>query len=218
MEEPKRTIDPTQLPSRGTVQLLNAVIGPRPIAWVSTLAPDGTVNLAPHSYTTIFSDEPPVVGFVSIGRKDTLRNIEALQEFVYHVAGEDLAEHINLTAADFPPDVSEVEWAGLTAVPSDIVRVPRIAEAPVAMEARVVDIHRILNTNNWLILGQVVRLHIAERLFVDGRIDPARLRPIGRLAGPWYARLGELFPMERPTYQGLLAAGVQPLARGQRVP
>ncbi len=217
MEEPKRTIDPDQLPSRGTVQLLNAVIGPRPIAWVASLAPDGTVNLAPHSYTTIFSDNPPVVGFVSIGRKDTLRNVEALPEFVYHVAGEELAEQINLTAADFPPDVSEVEWAGLTAVPSDIVRVPRIAEAPVAMEARVVDIHRILNTNNWLILGQVVRLHLAERLFVDGRIDPARLRPIGRLAGPWYARLGELFPMERPTYQGLLAAGARPLARGPRV-
>lgn len=218
MEEQKRTIDPDQLPSRGTVQLLNAVIGPRPIAWVSSLAPDGTVNLAPHSYTTIFSDEPPVVGFVSIGRKDTLRNIEALPEFVYHVAGEELAEQINLTAADFPPDVSEVEWAGLTAVSSDIVRVPRIAEAPVAMEAKVVDIHRILETNNWLILGQVVRLHVAERLFVNGRIDTARLRPIGRLAGPWYARLGELFPMERPTYQGLLAAGAQPLARGQRVP
>lgn len=218
MEEPKRTIDPTQLPSRGTVQLLNAVIGPRPIAWVSTLAQDGTVNLAPHSYTTIFSDEPPVVGFVSIGRKDTLRNVETMPEFVYHVAGEELAEQINLTAADFPPNVSEVEWAGLTAVPSDLVRVPRIAEAPVAMEAKVVDIHRILDTNNWLILGQVVRLHLAERLFVDGRIDPARLRPVGRLAGPWYARLGELFPMERPTYQGLLAAGAQPLARGQRVP
>jgi len=218
MEEPKRTIDPVQLGSRGAVQLLNAVIGPRPIAWISTLGPGGTVNLAPHSYTTIFSDEPPVVGFVSIGRKDTLRNVEAVPEFVYHVAGEELAEQINLTAADFPPDVSEVEWAGLTAMPSEVVRVPRVAEAPVAMEAKVIEIHRILQTSNWLILGQVVRLHIAERLFDDGRIDPARLRPIGRLAGPWYARLGELFPMERPTYQGLLAAGARPLARGQRVP
>ncbi|HEY8447324.1 MAG TPA: flavin reductase family protein [Thermomicrobiales bacterium] len=218
MEEPKRTIDPEELPRRGTVNLLNAIIAPRPIAWVATLAADGTTNLAPHSYTTIFSDEPPVVGFVSIGRKDTLRNVEQLPEFVYHVAGEDLAEQMNLTSADFPPDVSEAEWAGLTTVPSDVVRVPRIAEAPVAMEAKVVDIHRILDTNNWLILGQVVRLHIAERLFEDGRIDLTRLRPIGRMAGPWYSRLGELLSMERPTYKGLLESGARPLGEKPRVP
>ena len=204
------TLDPADV-TGGMYHLLNAVIAPRPIAWVSTLAADGTHNLAPHSYTTVLSPNPAIVGFVSIGRKDTLRNVEATGDFVYHIADESLGERLNRTAADFPPDESEFTWAGLTPVPSDLVRAPRVAEAPVAFEARLVEVKRIAQTNNHLVMGEIVRLHIAQSIVSDGRIDPARLRPLGRLAGSGFSRLGELFSMSRPTYKGLLDADEGPM-------
>ncbi len=209
MDEPIRAFDPADAPA-GMKHLLNGVIAPRPIAWVSTLAADGTANIAPHSYTTIFSTEPPVVGFVSSGRKDTLNNAEATGDFVYNVAGEDLAERMNLTSADFPADVSEFGWVGLTPVPSDVVRSPRLGEAPVALEARLLEVHPIPGSNAFLVLGQVVRVHVAERLWHGDRIDLDALQPVGRAAGSWYARLGSPFRMERPTYRELLAASAIP--------
>jgi flavin reductase (DIM6/NTAB) family NADH-FMN oxidoreductase RutF len=199
----------------GMYHLMNAVIAPRPIAWVATVSASGIFNLAPHSYTTVLSPKPPIVGFVSIGRKDTLRNVEAIGDFVYHIAHESLAERLNRTAADFPPEESEFSWAGLTPFPSDLVRSPRVAEAPVAFEAKLVEIKQIAATNNHLIMGEVVRVHIAAAIVANGRIDPSRLRPLGRLAGSGFARLGELFAMARPTYQGLLEEGAQPLERGE---
>ena len=195
----------------GMYHLLNAVIAPRPIAWVSTLAADGTFNLAPHSYTTVLSPNPPIVGFVSIGRKDTLRNVEATGDFVYHIADESLGERLNRTAADFPANESEFAWAGLTPVPSDLVHAPRVAEAPVAFEATLVEVKQIAQTNNHLIMGEIVRLHIAQAVITDGRIDPAKLRPLGRLAGGGFSRLGELFSMTRPTYKGLLETDEGPM-------
>ncbi len=204
MDDPIRTFDPANAPA-GMKHLLNGVIAPRPIAWVSTLAADGTANVAPHSYTTIFSTEPPIVGFVSSGRKDTLNNIETTGDFVYNVAGENLAERMNLTSADFPPDVSEFDWVGLTPVPSDLVRSPRVGEAPVALEARLLEVHPIPASDAFLVLGSVVRVHVAERLWTDDRIDLDALRPVGRSAGSGYARLGSPFRMKRPTYRELLA-------------
>jgi flavin reductase (DIM6/NTAB) family NADH-FMN oxidoreductase RutF len=210
MNETFRRIDPAEPPAGGMYHLLNAAIAPRPIAWVATLAADGTPNVAPHSYTTILSPNPPILGFVSIGRKDTLRNVEALPELVYHVADIALAERLNRTAADFPSDVSEFAWAGLTPLPSERVAVPRIAEAPVAFEANVVDIVRVRETENFLVMAEVLLGHIAERLFDVDRIDPARLQPIGRLAGSQFSRLGELFSLVRPTYRGLIESGTEP--------
>jgi flavin reductase (DIM6/NTAB) family NADH-FMN oxidoreductase RutF len=96
-------------------------------------------------------------------------------------------------------------------LPSDLVRAPRVGEAPVAMECRLVEVHQIAGTQNYLVLGEVVRVHLAERIWVNGRVDPARLRPVGRLAGSGFAHLGELFSMERPTYRGLLEAGAKPV-------
>jgi flavin reductase (DIM6/NTAB) family NADH-FMN oxidoreductase RutF len=156
------------------------------------------------------SPNPPILGFVSIGRKDTLRNVETRPELVYHVAGITLAERLNRTAADFPPDVSEFTWAGLTPVPSERVAVPRVAEAPIAFEANVVDIVRVRDTENYLVMAEVLLGHIAEQLFVGDRIDPTRLQPIGRLAGSQFSRLGELFSLARPTYRGLIDAGARP--------
>lgn len=204
------TIDPHDVPGNGVYHLLNAAIAPRPIAWVATIGADGTPNLAPHSYTTVFSPQPAIVGFVSIGRKDTLRNVEATGEFVYHIADVSLAEQLNLTAADFPPEIDEINWAGLTAIKSDLVQVPWVAEAPIAFEANAVEVQQIRQTNNYLITGEIVRIHLADQILHDDRIDPALLQPIGRLAGSQFSRLGELFKMDRPTYQGLLDSGATP--------
>lgn len=205
-------IDPAAAGPGQFYHLLNAVIAPRPISWIATLASNGTANLAPHSFTTVFGNEPPIVGFVSIGVKDTVRNARSGGAFVYHIAGDDLVERINRTAADFPPDVSEFDWAGLTRTPSDLIAVPRVAEAPVALECRLVDVIQLAGQPNYLVLGEVLRAHVAERIMANGRVDPALLRPAGRLAGSQYARLGELFHLKRPTYRGLLDDGETPMA------
>lgn len=202
---------PEELGPGGAYHLLNSVIGPRPIAWISTVAPDGTFNVAPHSYTTVVSPSPPMVAFVSVGRKDTLRNAEEGGEFVYNIGSRALVERINRTAADFPRSVSEFEWAGLTPVPSELVRPPRVGEAPVAMEATVVDVYRVPGTDNAMVVGQVRLIHLDASLTVGGRVDAARLDPVGRLAGSEYASLGEVFSVERPTYRGLLAEGAGPM-------
>lgn len=209
------TLDPGGVRG-GMYHLLNAAIAPRPISWIATVSAAGTLNLAPHSYTVVLSPNPPIVGFVSVGRKDTLRNIEAAGDFVYHIADESLGERLNRTAADFPPDESEFDWAGLTPLASDLVRSPRVAEAPIAFEARLVEVKQIAATTNYLVMGEIVRLHVAEAIISNGRIDPARLRPLGRLAGSGYARLGELISMERPTYAGLIESAGKPMARRDR--
>jgi flavin reductase (DIM6/NTAB) family NADH-FMN oxidoreductase RutF len=202
------TIAPADV-AGGMYHLLNAVIAPRPISWISSVAADGTLNLAPHSYTTVLSPNPPIVGFVSIGRKDTVRNVEASGDFVYHIADRSLGERLNRTAADFPPDESEFEWAGLTAVPSDLVNAPRVGEAPVAFEATLVEVKQIAATNNYLVMGEIVRVHIAEAVITDGRVDPQKLDPLGRLSGSQFSHLGELFSMTRPTYTGLLESNAE---------
>lgn len=204
------SFDPDQPLGGSMKHLLNAAIAPRPIAWISTVSADGVQNVAPHSYTTIFSTDPPVVGFVSIGRKDTLNNVEATGDFVYNIAGEELGRQINVSAADFPAVESEFAWAGLTVTPSDLVNSPRVGEAPIAFEAKLVDTVRIGSSDSVLVLGEIVRIHIAEAMITGDRIDPAKLKPLGRLAGSGFARLGELFEMKRPTYQGLLEEGASP--------
>jgi flavin reductase (DIM6/NTAB) family NADH-FMN oxidoreductase RutF len=202
--EPLGDVDDARVFAAGEMyHLMNAAIAPRPVAWVSTIDSDGTPNLAPHSYTTIFSTNPAVVGFVSVGRKDSLNNAEATREFVLNIASLSLIEHLNTTAADFPPSEDEFDWAGLTHVPSDVVRPPRVGEAPVSFETKVRDIIPIGNC--FLILGEVVRVHVATDVWSDGRIDPTLLDPILRLAGSMFAHLGETFEIPRPTYRDVLA-------------
>ena len=183
--------------------VLNAIVAPRPIAWIGSLAPNGAVNLAPHSYTTVFGVEPPIVGFVSTGVKDSLRNIRDRGEFVYHVAGEDLGETLNLTSADFPREISELEWAGLTPVPSDLIATPHLLDAPVAIECRLHDIVEIKPGATWLVLGEALRFHVQERVIEDDRIAPWLIRPLARLAGNDYSTFGEVVKMARPTYREL---------------
>jgi flavin reductase (DIM6/NTAB) family NADH-FMN oxidoreductase RutF len=206
-----RTFAHEDLPPGQTYHALNAIIGPRPISWISTVAPDGTFNLAPHSYTTVASQAPPVVLFTSIGRKDTIRNVEADGTFVYNVGNRSLVERINRTAADYPPDVSEFDWAGLTPIASEKARAPRVAEAPVQMECELVSTQRVLETENFLILGRVVLFHVAEELWDEDRINTGRLDPVGRLAGSLYAGIGEIFSLKRPTYRELIETGAEPM-------
>lgn len=205
-----RSVDPAAWPG-GPYHLLNSVIVPRPIAWVSTRSAGGTMNVAPHSYAGVFSPNPPIVGFVSVGLKDTVRNAAATGDFVVNIADLALLERMNLTAADFPSDVSEFTWAGLTATPSDLVTSPRVGEAPVALEARVVEVREVAGTGNYLVLGEVVRAHIAERVIVDGRVSAALLQPVARLGGTEYATLGDIFGVPRPTWQGLRQSGASPM-------
>jgi flavin reductase (DIM6/NTAB) family NADH-FMN oxidoreductase RutF len=153
------------------------------------------------------------VAFVSIGRKDSVRNVEATGCFVYNIGNRALVERINRTAADFPPDVSEFDWAGLTPVPGTKIAAPRVQEAPVQMEAILIGVQRVLETENFIVMGQVVAFHVDEALFEGDRVRTARLNPVGRLAGTLYAEMGEVFSLERPTYRGLLEAGELPMER-----
>jgi flavin reductase (DIM6/NTAB) family NADH-FMN oxidoreductase RutF len=183
------------------------VVTPRPIAWVTSADPEGRVNLAPFSFFNAFGANPPVVVFSPTRRrdgtkKDTLLNVEATGEFVLNAAVEPLAEQVNLSSKELPRGVSEVELTGLTLCPSARVRVPRIAEAPVNLECRVLQIIPVgdgpLAAN--LVLGEVVMIHVDDGILApSGRVDPRKLRTIGRLGGSDYCRTTDMFAMERPS-------------------
>ena len=184
----------------------NAIVGPRPIGWISSCAPDGSANLAPYSFFNAFNYTPPIVGFASIGAKDTLRNIEATGEFVWNLATRALAEAMNQSCAAVPPEVSEFALAGLTPLPSQKVRPPRVAESPVTFECRSTQILQLQGIDGekvptWLVLGEVVAVHIAKALLKDGVYDTASAGHILRGGGPAdYFTVGpeQLFKMYRP--------------------
>jgi flavin reductase (DIM6/NTAB) family NADH-FMN oxidoreductase RutF len=186
--------------------LLVGVVTPRPIAWVTTIDPEGRVNLAPFSFFNAFGANPPVVVFSPTlrrdgSKKDTLRNLEATGEFVLNAAVEALAEKINLSSKELPYGQSEVELTGLTLIPSVKVKPPRLAETPVTMECKVL---QIVSTGKGpiagnLVIGEVLVMHIADEVLDDkGRIDPRKLRTIARLGGDYYCRTTDLFEMKRP--------------------
>lgn len=183
--------------------LLNSVVVPRPIAWVSSLAEDGTANLAPHSYFTIASVRPPVLAFTSIGDKDTLRNVRSGGDFVVNVVDHALADRMNLSATDSPPAISEFELAALTPAASVRVRSPRVAEAPVAIECR---FDRVVEVGDGrLVLGEVVTLHVAERVVgADDRVAPDLLDAVARMGGSDYATTRDRFTLHRRRYADLV--------------
>ena len=184
----------------------NAIVGPRPIGWISTQSAAGALNLAPYSFFTAFNYVPPIVGFASIGAKDTLRNIEATGEFVWNLATHDLADAMNQSCAAVPPEVSEFELAGLTPLASEKVRPPRVAESPVTFECRSTQIVQLQGIDGekvptWLVLGEVVAVHIAKALLKNGVYDTAGAGHILRGGGPAdYFTVGpeQLFRMHRP--------------------
>ena len=167
----------------------NAIVGPRPIGWISSQGEQGNLNLAPYSFFNAFNYTPPLIGFSSQGRKDTLRNIEQTGEFVWNLATRPLAEAMNASCAPAPPEVDEFVLAGLTPAASRVVAVPRVAESPVAFECKCTQVIRLQNaagapTDGWLIMGEVVGVHIHEDLLEDGIYHTAKARPVVRGGGP----------------------------------
>ncbi|MER7394018.1 flavin reductase family protein [Streptomyces sp. NPDC000151] len=192
-------IDPQQVSRNEFYRLLTATVLPRPIAWVSTIAEDGGVaNLAPHSFFTISSVSPPIVQFTSVGRKDSLLNVEASGEFVVNLAPEGLFEQINETATDFPHGVSEFEEVGIATEPSRYVKPPRVAASPVALECR---LHSTLRFgDSTVVFGQVVHAVVAEDVMTDGHPDIRKLRPLSRLGRDEWATVGEVREISRIRY------------------
>ncbi|MBD3161885.1 MAG: flavin reductase family protein [Candidatus Eisenbacteria bacterium] len=197
-------VRPDDLDRRGRYALVTGIVVPRPIAWVSSIDSAGVRNLAPFSFFGGISSSPPLIG-ISIGRrrgrkKDTLRNLEEVGEAVVHVPTEELAEAMVHSSADFPPEVDELEAAGLTPLPAAEVRPPRIAEAPVAMECAV---ERILELGdpaepNGFVVARILLVHLREDLWEEGKIRGDRLRAVGRLGGISYCTVRELFEIPRP--------------------
>lgn len=187
---------------------LYACIVPRPIGWISSLSADGHVNLAPFSFFNAVSTSPPMLMFCNNGAhadggaKDSERNAAASGEFVFNMATWDLREQMNQTSAALPREIDEFEFAGLTKTPSSIVKPPRVGESPIALECRtwkVVELPPMPDGSaNTMVIGEVVGVHIADDALTDGKIDTARIKPIGRLGYTDYVVVDRSFSMIRP--------------------
>lgn len=181
-----------------------AIVAPRPIGWIATRSRAGVVNLAPYSFYNAFGDRPPIVGFSSTGYKDSVRNIEQTGEFVANLATKPLATAMNATSAGVAPEVDELALAGLTAAPCRMVAAPRVAEAPAALECKLLQIIQLHDLDGnpleqYLTLGQVVGVHIATAFLKQGIFDLAAAQPIMRAGYRGdYAELGPMFEMLRP--------------------
>ena len=201
-------LDPADLSRPVLNGLMNGLVAPRPIAWVSTIGKDGGHNLAPFSFFNAFSFFPfPTVGVGPGSRegvnKDSLRNIKETGELTISVVTEDLAEQANATGGEFGPEVDEWTVAGVTPAPCEIVAPPRVEESPVAFECQVLEIVELGAADarsNALVIARVVRFHVAdEALDADLRPLPGELRLVGRMGGNYWARTNDLFELRRPT-------------------
>lgn len=191
-------MDPEVAGRREFYALLNSVVVPRPIAWVSSRSADGVLNLAPHSFFTVSSVQPPMVQFTSVGRKDSLNNVEATGEFVVNFAAEPLYEQVNASGTNFPAEVSEFEAIGVTAEPSRTVAVPRVAESPVAIECT---LHTTLALGDCtVVIGQVRNLAIDAAVMDGNHPEVRRLRPLARLGKDEWTTLGEVREISRIRY------------------
>ena len=200
-------IDPSTRDPLDIYRLLIGAVVPRPIAFVSTKSVDGILNLAPFSFFTVISANPPVICFCpmvrggALPKKDTLVNIEATKEFVVNIVSEDFAAKMNLCSGEYPPDVDEFELSGLTPVPSDLVKPARVKESRVNMECK---LHQIVHVSpnllgGSLVMGEVLRFHVQESMINQiCEIDADQLNAIGRMAGPVYVRTKDRFEMVRP--------------------
>ena len=184
----------------------NAIVGPRPIGWISSQDAEGRLNLAPYSFFNAFNYTPPIIGFSSIGAKDSLRNIQQTGEFVWNLVTRPLAEQMNQSCANVPPEVSEFDLTGLHPVASRCVKAPRVLESPVSFECRLTQVLQLQGVDGvpvptWLVLGEVVGVHIARHLLTDGIYNTSAAQPILRGGGPadYFEITGDnLFKMFRP--------------------
>jgi flavin reductase (DIM6/NTAB) family NADH-FMN oxidoreductase RutF len=199
------TIIPSEHNYNDIYKLLIGSIVPRPIAFVSTMDQNGNRNLAPFSFFNGVCSNPPIVLFSTVVRKDgkhkdTLNNIEATSQFVINIVSESFAPQMNFCSADFPPEVDEFQISGLTPIPSDLVKPPRVKESAVQMECKLVNIIHFGQGpgSGHTIFGEVLRFHIWDELFTNFRIDPDKLNAIGRMGGPTYTRTRDRFDLQRP--------------------
>ena len=180
-----------------------AIVAPRPIGWITSMSASGAVNLAPYSYFNGISSRPPCVMFSSEGHKDSVSNIEETREFVCSLATWDLREQMNLTSATLPRGVNEMEQAGLAPSPSRLVKPPRVAAAPCALECKLLQIVPLNDIagkflDRYVVLGQVIGVHIDDRFIRNGLLDTAALMPIARCGYHEYAVVTDVFQMIRP--------------------
>ena len=183
---------------------MTALVVPRPIGWISTVSRDGVVNLAPYSFFNVVSGAPPFIMFASKPRKDSQRNAEETGEFVANMATYDLRELVNASSAEYGPAISEPDRIGLEMAPCRAVRPPRVARSPVALECKYYKTVELIsadgtrNTSS-VILGEVVGIHIDDKMIVNGHIDVTRMQPLARLGYMDYCAVNELFAMQRPS-------------------
>ena len=197
-------IDPAYLDPETAYRLITGVVVPRPIAWVTSLSATGVLNLAPFSAFMFVSPKPPMLA-ISVGRKgniykDTAQNILNNEEYVVHIADSSLMNAVHESSTEHPSDVSEVDELGLATLPGERIKVPRLAAAPIAMECRFRQCLEFGETRSRLIIGEVLVFHIRDGLLQNGKIETEALDPIARIAGPRYAKLGEIVTL-KPVFQ-----------------
>lgn len=180
-----------------------AIVAPRPIGWISTLDAEGRVNLAPYSYFNAVASRPPMVMFASEGLKHTAANAAATGEFVANLATEELRHAMNLTSASLPAGEDEMRHAGLTPAPSRLVKPPRVAESPAALECKVVSVTELADIEGrkigrYVVIGQVVGVHIDPTVIEDGHFDTAKARALARCGYRDYAVVASTFQLARP--------------------
>ena len=188
-----------------------AIIAPRPIGWIGTRSSEGVNNLAPYSFFNAFTDSPPIVGFSSIGRKDSLKNAESTGEFTWNLASYALAEQMNTSCSGVAPEVDEFALAELSSEAGRIVSAPRVVESMVSFECRTTQVIQLQDAqgvahDSWLLLGEVVGVHINESMLHEGIYQTAKAEPIMRAGGPadyFVIREDALFKMHRPKNGGL---------------
>src|ERR1700712_1135829 len=191
---PRIDYDPRALDGE-VYALLNSIVVPRPIAWVSTRSSSGVDNLAPHSYFTVASVHPPVVQFTSVGIKDSLRNVRETGEFVVNVSTHPLVDAVNRTATRFAPDVDEFLAAGIETETSEMVAPPRVAASPVVIECALVD-ERSFGAST-VVFGEVLHIAVSPEVLRDGEVAPDLLAPVARLGGSLWSELGTVFELSR---------------------
>ncbi len=184
-----------------------AIVAPRPIGWISSMNADGAVNLAPYSFFNAFSSRPPIVGFASEGRKDSVAFIAETREFVCNLATYDLRDAMNATSAPLPRGESEFDYAGLATAPSRLVKPPRVASAAAALECKLVDIIELRDSdgqsvNSFLVLGHVVGVYLDEGFIKEGRFDMVAAGTIARCGYSDYTKADDLFSITRPKGAG----------------
>ena len=197
--------DPRELEQTAIYKLLTGIVIPRPIGWISTISEDGINNLAPFSYFNAVGDDPPHVMFSTVhsnnSNKDTLNNVLATKQFVVNMVTEDLVEQMNLTSQPIAANESEFELAGLTPIASSLVKPPRVKECKITMECEMVHHYKLENSKTGgatIVIGKIVLFHIDESVLLENyKINIETYKPVARLAGSNYSKIGEIFSIKR---------------------